>query len=146
MSSPRLWIVLLLGGLGVACRDTLVIFPQPDSSDVVRLTVGESRFLQHGDVEIGFRSTLEDSRCPAGTMCLWEGRAAIRLWLLQASSDSIFITSGIHGHVERGDTCCHQSVDTLGYQLTLLQLDPYPSGDSVIRFDAYKALLRIAKL
>ena len=43
----------------------------------VRLTLGES--LRMSETAVQFAAVEEDSRCPQGTTCVWEGRARVRL-------------------------------------------------------------------
>jgi len=47
-----------------------------DFGESFNLKIGQSAFLQNGNVmlEVKFAGIKEDSRCPKGTMCYWEGQ------------------------------------------------------------------------
>ena len=129
-----------------SCEDNLVIVPDHSTEEVFALKVNESKMLRDNKLTIGFQSVVDDSRCPVDALCFWTGIAQIRLWLLKPGMDSIFVDSQISGYVLQGDTCCHSSRDTVGYRITLLQLDPYPHIDSIMQFSSYQALLKTVRL
>jgi hypothetical protein len=51
--------------------------PPADPDSPVRLALGET--LRMSDTAVQFAAVEEDSRCPQGTTCVWEGRARVRL-------------------------------------------------------------------
>lgn len=129
-----------------SCKGNVVVLEDHSTDEVFTLKVNESKSLRDGKLTVGFQTVLDDSRCPIDDFCKWEGRAQIRLRLIKSGLDSVFMNSQILGYVTRVDICCHLSRDTVGYQITLLQLDPYPHVDSIIQFSGYQALLKAAKL
>ncbi len=108
------------------------------------LNFGE-KVLTPDNLCIEFQQVLEESRCPSDAICVWAGRARIGL-LLQTAADSVQVELAIPGFVAQSDTLAHQPVDTIGYRITLLQLDPYPQSDRQPRDSDYRALLKISRL
>ena len=52
--------------------------------ETTTLALGETK--QVGDIQIKFKEVLEDSRCPTGVQCMWQGRAKI---LVETSKDGV---------------------------------------------------------
>jgi hypothetical protein len=109
------------------------------------LNFGGSKVLRPDNLRIEFQQVLEESRCPSDAVCIWAGRARIGL-LLQTTADSVRLELVIPGFVAQSDTLAHQPVDTIGYRITLLQLDPYPHSQRQAPDSEYRALLKISRL
>lgn len=135
-------IALLLLILFSACHGILnpVNFEGP-----FFLNFGESKILTPDNLRVEFKQIIEESRCPSDVVCVWEGRARIGL-LLQTPADTIHVELVLPGFASQSDTLAHQPVDTIGYRITLLQLDPYPQSDRQPRDSDYRALLKISRL
>ena len=128
-----------------SCRDNPSSLRTPFENIVV-LKIGHNLQIGSENLEIGFDDVPDDSRCSIGSVCVWPGRAEIRLWLLRVQSDSTFVTLTLSGFVTRDDTTGHISKDTLGYRLSLVQLDPYPVLDRPQPISSYEATVKISKL
>ena len=85
-----------------------------------------------------FDSVLNDSRCPAGVYCIWEGNAEVRFKLEKYDNRTIVFDLNTHAGF---------TTDTIvsGYKITLLNLDPYPVVDHRINQNDYKAEILIEK-
>jgi len=118
---------------------------ETEQESPVSLKFGEIAIVKSLNLRVGFRDVLEDSRCPKDMMCFWAGQAVLRLWLLPSNSDTIFMQPTIYGDVNRNDSSRHIAIDTVGFRIKLLQLDPYPVSNIVIRKTDYLALLEISK-
>ncbi len=139
----------------VACLLILQCSEKPTESERVRLgepfvlELGETTEVQGGNLLLEFQSVLTDSRCPSGVMCFWQGIAEIVIKLRSSSGKTALVTLGVLG----GTTANAENpdfVDTLGYRLSLLRLEPYPSarssrGDStsLSQVTGYRATLQI---
>lgn len=138
-----LLIILLM--LWPSCEEE----PDPTGAldESVVLAYGESKRVGPDSLEIGFDRAINESRCglEPEVACIWAGRAIIGLWLYGLAPDTVRLEIGIGGYVFMEDTLAHEHGDTLGYRLTLLQLDPYPSIDVEQPVD-YVAHLRLSKL
>ena len=132
----------------------LLLWPScEEEPDPTRVPVGEPFTLAYGDskrvgpdsLEIGFDRVINDSRCPLMADCIWAGHATIGLWRYGPAPDTVRLEIGIGGYVFMEDTLVHEHLDTLGYGISLLQLDPYPSFDVAQPAD-YVAHLQLSKL
>ena len=100
--------------------------PMPGYGTLFEIEEGSSVVIERDNLEIGFSRIIDDSRCPANVQCFWQGEAAIELWLNGPGFDSTTISVSIEGLIVNLRTPNDQSVDTLGYLITLVNLDPYP--------------------
>lgn len=88
--------------------------------DVVeRLAVGES-VQAHGQT-VTFVEVAEDSRCPEGTTCVWEGRAGVQL---RVGDGAVRLTVP-YASMRDGETA---SVAVDGVEVELVGLYPYPGS------------------
>lgn len=117
--------------------------------DMFTLTPGMAVEIQGEGLVLTFRSVLSDSRCPFGVLCFWQGVAEIEIKLDTKAGDSALVTLGVLGGT-RYNAENPYFVDTLGYQLSFLRLDPYPEHASLSRpmtppqpISEYQATLRI---
>ena len=141
------WL-LALAALVISCGDHSADSDGRAPDDLLRrnpivLQFGESIILPPDNTEITFASVRQDSRCPTGVYCFWEGMAEIALQVEQSSGDTHQVTMAIYGG---SSTVTYQrliSVDTLGYRFMLLQLDPYPVHEQPIDDSDYVATLAI---
>ena len=139
-------VLLLLMAVIIACQTETTVVGTASFNSAFKLRAGESITLQPGNVKIGFERVAEDSRCPAGEICFWEGQVRLRFWLLRPDADSVFIAPALHGRVLQSDTCCHYHIDTLGYRITLMQVDPYPLLPVPPSQPEYIAYLKVTRL
>ena len=131
-----------------SCKNDTSIVSSGSFGNTFTLKVGQTVTIQPGNLKVGFERVASDSRCPTGAMCFWEGMAQLRLWLLPPGTDTVFVQSTISGYVTQSDTCCHKYVDTVGYRVKLMQLDPYPRIDGPLPPESsdYIAYLQVSKL
>ena len=117
--------------------------PQGPSLDVVtanldekfELPVGDTATINGQGLTIIFTQVTEDSRCPIGVSCFWEGDGAVRLVL----SKSGYTTQTVTLHT----TLTPQSATYAGYTISLLDLAPYPVYPNPIDPDDYVATLLV---
>jgi hypothetical protein len=115
------------------------------------LQVNESISLKYGEIyifkadrlEVGFHRLIQEGRCPLNVQCFWEGLAEIEVWLWNQGTAAHFIKLPIYGYVTRENTELHITVDTLGYQLTLMELNPYPEFPEQTSGKKYEAIIKI---
>ncbi|UCD37622.1 MAG: hypothetical protein JSW54_12470 [Fidelibacterota bacterium] len=110
-------------GLGLA---ESVPFGEPFS-----IAYGESQLVGEEGLEVEFQQVLQESRCPLDVDCIWEGQARIRLSLVDLDQDTLNLEPFIYGFISKDDTAGHQRVFSEEYNITLMQLDPYPTADTV---------------
>jgi hypothetical protein len=85
-----------------------------------------------------FDSVINDSRCPTGAYCFWEGNVTVRFSFKKFDSRPVVFDLNTH----KGFTN-----DTIvsGYKISLLNLNPYPALNHKINQDDYKAEILIEK-
>jgi len=112
--------------------------------DTLVLNYGESATARSGGIRITFSDVLEDGRCPSNVVCCWEGIAKIKITLKERLDKTTNIVLPIYGYVSIENSLRHVAVDTLGYRLMLMQLDPYPEDPVEPEFYAsYQATIFI---
>jgi hypothetical protein len=83
-------------------------------------------------------SVLNDSRCPIGVYCFWEGNASVRFKFQKYNSKPVIFDLNTH----KGFTS-----DTIidSYKFTLLGLTPYPIVHQIIEQKDYRAKILIER-
>lgn len=99
------------------------------------LPVGDTAYLSSASLTIIFTGVSEDSRCPIGVDCFWEGDGAVDLTLSKPG----YSTQNVTLHT----TLTPQSVTYGGYTISLQGLDPYPVYPNPIDPDDYVATLLV---
>jgi heat shock protein HslJ len=90
------------------------------------------------NVFINFVGVTGDSRCPLGTQCVWEGDGTILV-------DAMVGNQAYEGELHTNKTEGPQVLQMGAYDLTLVELKPYPVGGAVIDPRAYVAVFRISR-
>ena len=96
-----------------------------------------------GDTAVGdglkvkFSALVEDSRCPKGVDCIWEGNAKIRVELVGAGKQPASFE--LNTNVEPKTASC------AGYEISLVKLDPYPNADARPKEKDYVATLSVRR-
>lgn len=139
----RLLIAASLAAVG-ACADIGGPTPPP-SGDVAWVASPAEMWLSIGRearvdslLRLGFTQVLGDSRCPATVVCAWAGDGAAELAVGVGMGPSYPVT--LHTLLDP------RQVDFLGYQITLLELSPYPQTPGPIPADDYAVRLRVVRL
>jgi len=125
------------------------VLPSTDYPDITlgeqfRVDIDQTVKLASTGYYLSFRDVPYDSRCPEGVACIWAGFAHVDMNLWTARGDSSQIRFQIWG------TTCFQhqgvSIDTLGFILTLYQLEPCRyMPDTVWSRSDYAATMRITR-
>lgn len=114
----------------IACAQT----PQSENfPQTVELQSRASKKISN-DLTIRMTSVLEDSRCPTGVQCAWEGNAEILLELSGGNLETVHLNTG--GMFPRTEVYN-------GYTITLQELKPYPTEGMSIEESDYTAVLFI---
>ena len=103
-----------------------------------KLGVGKSAAVRGEGLEIEFVAVAEDSRCPRGVDCIWEGNAKVRLKLKKAGGAPAEIE--LNTNLEPRRSAAH------GYEVRLTNLAPYPQGNRPVDQKSYVASLEVRKV
>lgn len=89
---------------------------------------------------------ISESRCPTGAQCPWAGQAIIGVTFEEEGGSPADLQLVIPGFVDAGTGDGYQPLDTLGFRLTLLELEPYPTVDSPAPDTTSTAAIRVERL
>jgi hypothetical protein len=108
-------------------------------NDTISLTYRDCLNDPEKQISICLDSVFNDSRCPTGVYCIWEGNAAVRFKYGKSGNKLVIFDLNTNNQF-RSDTI----VD--GYKFTLIGLSPYPAiGHPIIQKD-YKAKIIVSPL
>ena len=123
--------------LGLALTLSTAVFTLQQKSLKVVLAVGESVKVPDSNVAVTFKDVVGDSRCPAGTTCIWEGDAAV---LVSFDTQGKSQTYTLHTSQQFQREAEHD-----GIRVVLISLAPHPAAGSSLRRDQYRANLLIER-
>jgi hypothetical protein len=134
-------IVLLSGcagsaGSGLKCETPTGQDPALGSSFDLRF--GERSTLAGESLTLTFVDVLEESRCPAGVQCIWEGNARVGVKAEKPPSRPATLALNTSGRYDREAT--YQ-----GYRVQLLTLLPHPAHGQTLQATDYCANLKIVR-
>jgi hypothetical protein len=114
----------------------------PDLSEDIVLGYGQMVYVESEDMTIRFSDVINDSRCPEGVLCFWEGQALLEFEFARPDGeDDVTIAALQPGRDPFREPqiyeCC------LGYRLYVLALDPYPIYNKEIEPEEYVALIHV---
>jgi hypothetical protein len=133
--------------IGSACGADLLSVSGPETAGVmaqqvttlgqtVTLHVGETASLRAESLQVHFDKVAEDSRCPVGVTCVWEGDAVIHLTVtkdgstvLELHTQANFPREGVYA----------------GYRVRLAELSPLPKANRPADPARYVASLVITR-
>jgi len=105
----------------------------PEVGESFALAPGESVTLELDGIGVRFMRVVEDSRCPLKVQCVWAGDAAVVIELAPQVGDAAEHTL----HTNMGQ----KSIVLGRYELSLLELSPYPDEPRSISPEDYRATL-----
>lgn len=88
--------------------------------DTLSVRLGQSVFADAGRLEIKFDTRVNDSRCPANAVCVWQGDAHVRITTRVAGGAAV--TSDLHSALAP----LKVSVDR--YAISMVGMTPYPGS------------------
>ncbi len=126
-------VFLLLGGCGVVPGEV-----KADLGQEFSLSIGQSAVISGENLEIKFKEVVEDSRCPEGATCVWEGRVSAIVEITENGSPYQMVL------IQPGLTDEYAEETYKEYRLTF-KVEPYPEvGTEIVTAD-YWLLLTVSK-
>ena len=131
-------LLLLYGCNGATQPDQSKGALNKTAQNQVAVKYGQQITVAKEGLTLKFVTVLEDSRCPEGVQCVWEGNARIELTAAKAGNDrsSFELNTNDRFPVE---------AQYLDYTITLTDLKPYPKAAEQIQMQDYKVALEIRK-
>jgi len=105
----------------------------------VTLCPGNSAILDSEDFKITFLNISEDSRCPTGATCIWEGRAVAQL-LIESGNEMI---NDSISTLRNKEFLPPDTIVVFGRKIKLVDVSPYPEIGSSIDADDYRLTIKI---
>ena len=102
------------------------------------LAIGQSALIKSENLKIQFAEVIEDSRCPKGVVCIWEGRVSCVIEIADAGSPYKMVLTE-PGLTDQPDKEIYKN-----YQFTF-HVQPYPEAGKQISKDEYRLLLTVNK-
>lgn len=108
----------------------------------LQLACGQSIRLEEVGIELAFVAVEEDSRCPKGAQCIWEGRAVAAFTLVTEGGTALSFSLELRaGHPEGA------VAEVGGYRVELCAVEPYPVlGQPPVPTELYVATLVVSAL
>lgn len=136
----------------ISCKTTNQSSPSiPTSKNIstfnepILIRFGEQMYFED-NLEVTFLKVLNDSRCPQGVQCVWQGNAEIVLKIKNPEQNiSEFVNLKIDGKNHRNSSN-HEEVKVNEFKFSLLELLPYPQANQSNDFMVYEALISIQKI
>lgn len=98
------------------------------------LKYGQSTQIQdHEPILITFRDVGEDSRCPKGAVCVWQGNARI---VLQVAQQDTTVNTTLEPK-----EITYSGRDGFKYTIRLVSVSPYPNAGEQIKLEDYSIKL-----
>ena len=132
--------ILILLALVIATVFSCKKSVEPSSSPFVEWHRCVEKKYGNDQVRTCFDALIENSRCPIGAMCVWQGRAVVKLSFTvnDNQQDVTLSTLDLRGSY-------HSDTTVMGYKIELLGVHPYPQIGVTRNISDYKAELRITK-
>lgn len=92
---------------------------------VIYFTEGENKFLSEYQMNVTFKNMAEDSRCPEGVTCVWEGAAVANIEFMGTTTRPMTIPLATTENAGRN---YHKSTVFNGYYITLVEVNPAPTS------------------
>ena len=96
--------------------------PSPVLGETFTLRSQESATLQGEGLTLLFSRVVNDSRCPAGVQCIWEGNAEVEVSASKPPEPSQMLSLNTNSRFAT-------QASYLGYRIDLIELRPCPDTD-----------------
>ena len=137
------WVLMLLFLIGGLVGPNLIAaaFTQNTArlGKEFSIKAGQQLKLDGADFQVKFVGVPQDSRCPTGVNCVWEGNAEVAL---NFTYDDCATNLTLNTHNSPQTV---QDGKAGGFRIKLIKLDPYPHSEKKIASSDYVATLVITK-
>ncbi|MFY9607850.1 MAG: hypothetical protein WAU45_04450 [Blastocatellia bacterium] len=131
-------LLLLLAILGGASQDPGASTRAPLGEEF-KMKIGQHVMIEGRKLSIKFSAVLDESRCPTGVQCVWEGNAGVVVELSKKKKKLVQTTLNTNASIKPNQ------LEHKGYIIKLVGLNPYPKADQSIDPKDYEAVLVVTK-
>jgi hypothetical protein len=108
------------------------------NTETHQIEAGSTLTLTGSGITVTFVAVREDSRCPTGVQCIWEGDAAVGFRVARGTAEAVLL------ELHTSDRFARES-QAHGVTIRLERLDPHPSADQPVAPNAYVATLAVTR-
>lgn len=131
-------LIILIGLTPIACTDLTNNYNFAEINKEFEIHVGEIVVIPEVGLEIKFNLVTEDSRCPIGAVCVWEGNAAVNLKFKNSEGDTS--VTQLNTNLEP------KQITFSNLTIQLKELSPCPVENEQINPSAYIAKLLVVNI
>ena len=132
-------IIVLAAVLGVLLAGCQWNRDSVASGEEFSLSLGERANIRGEDLSIVFADVLEDSRCPTGAQCPWQGQ--VKCSVLLSKGGSTYTET----FTQMGLTAEPATESALGYKFDF-RVEPYPEVGKEIAQKDYRLIMKVTVL
>jgi phage-related baseplate assembly protein len=136
MSSPAAAVLLVMASCACASSAESPAVAQTMSTTEITLAPGESRSVPESKATLTFEAVSEDSRCPTGVTCIWEGDAAVRIRIEVPGEKPGTYT--LHTSDRFGREAEHGSI-----RIRLVSVSPHPTAEGPVKAEDYRVTFAV---
>ena len=107
-------------------------------------TLPYGEWVSGPDVQLQLSDSILDSRCPETVICVWQGMAE-GLMTMKIQGVNHKLPFQIQGLCDASLSECGNVLDTLGYQIRFIRIDPYPQTPNDIPHKDYILQVDVVK-
>ena len=116
----------------------LVGFAAAQSAQKITLRDGQTKNVIGSKYDVKFVSVLEDSRCPAGAVCVWAGNAKVKIQIGKKGDEG--------QELELNTNLKPQTVEYKGYTIRIISLSPRPGENVKAMAAKHSAIFEITRI
>lgn len=118
----------------IDCSDTSTKYVEVELNKEFNIKAGDSAVLVDQGLVMKFILVADDSRCPIGAVCVWEGNAAAEFELRNSKGEQTTVKLNTNAEPK--------NMVFSGLVISLKNLSPHPKLDEIVNpSDYYAALL-----
>ncbi len=128
-----LFFAIVVAAMLLACNKDESDIKSVELNTPFNLALNETAELETDGMRLTFEGVVEDSRCPIGVNCIWEGEAVAEFL---AKKGSEVVAAPLTTNPRAGQVV-NDNFTAFGHGIKLLQVMPYPDAGSPIEEKDY---------
>jgi hypothetical protein len=132
-------LVLLLVTTLASCGQDPIISRKVSLNEQFTVKAGHQVVIKGEKLSVQFSSLQNESRCPTGVQCVWEGNAAISIEVSKKRNKPAQAVLNTNTAIQPNELAYKK------YRIKLLGLNPYPRIDEKIEAKDYEAVMIVTK-
>lgn len=132
-------LVFLLVAILASCAQDPIISRKVSLNEQFTIKAGHQVVIKGEKLSVQFSSVQNESRCPTGVQCVWEGNAAISIEVSKKRKKSVRAILNTNTAIQPNELAYKN------YRIKLLGLNPYPRIDEKIEPKDYEAVMIVTK-